>query len=166
MESRAEALAGEIQTTSRRLASLKSVRLTGDNGAGQSSRMVLEERQLESELANLRSQQEVLRHQQAALTITSPIAGTIVGWQLQRRLADRPVSRGNLLVSVVDHSGPWALQLDLPDQDAGPVLESIRARGQPARDLRGCHRARVFLRRTADGPRDRGATERVGAARD
>ena len=86
----------------------------------------MEERQLLSELANLRAQQKIIHVQQAELTITSPIDGTVVGWQLQRRLTDRPVSRGNLLVSVVDHAGPWSLRLRVPDRDVGPVLEAAK----------------------------------------
>ncbi len=124
LESRAETLAGEIQTASRRLASVRSVRLASEADAAQKSRLALEERQLESELANLRAQQEVVRSQQHQLTVTSPIAGTVVGWQLLRRLGDRPVSRGNLLVAIVDHHGPWSLRLHVPDRDAGPVLQA------------------------------------------
>lgn len=124
LENRAETLTGEIQTTSQRLAAIRAVRLSESMDANQSSRMALEERQLASELANLRSQQKIVQTQQEALTITSPIAGTVVGWQLDRRLGDRPVARGNTLVSIADHEGPWSLRLTVPDHNAGPILEA------------------------------------------
>lgn len=126
LENRAESLAGEIQTASQRLSSIQAVRLSENFDPNQSSRMALEERQLTSELANLRAQQTVVRAQQKELEITSPIDGTVIGWQLDRRLTDRPVGRGNLLVSVADHNGPWSLRMTVPDQNAGAVLEAIR----------------------------------------
>jgi multidrug efflux pump subunit AcrA (membrane-fusion protein) len=125
LDNQAEALSGEILTTVQRLASIQAVRLSSDNDSSQSGRLVLEERQLQSELANLRAQQRLIEKQQGELLITSPIDGTIVAWQLDRRLSDRPVARGNLLVSVVNHAGPWMLRLTVPDQDAGPVLEAF-----------------------------------------
>jgi hypothetical protein len=41
-------------------------------------------------------------------------------------LTDRPVARGNLLLSVADHQGPWSLRLRVPDRDAGAVLASAQ----------------------------------------
>ena len=128
LESQAETLFGEIQTATKRLSSIQSVRLSSAGDSAQSGRLALEERQLTSELANLRAQQELVRRQQKDLVITSPISGTVVGWQLQR-LVDRPVSRGNLLVSIVNHDGPWSLRLQVPDHDAGPVLEAFQGKG-------------------------------------
>ena len=125
LESRAESLSGEIMTASKRLSSVQALRLGATGDANQSSRLALEERQLQSELNNLRAQQELIRKQQDELLITSPIDGTVVGWQLERRLSDRPVTRGNLLVRVVDHAGNWSLKLNVPDYEAGPVLNAI-----------------------------------------
>jgi multidrug efflux pump subunit AcrA (membrane-fusion protein) len=127
LDSRAESLAGEIQTASKRLVSIQAVRLSLSADPSQSSRLALEERQLESELANLRAQQEIVRAQQKELLITSPIDGTVIAWQLHRRLNERPVARGNLLVSVADHNGPWSLRLKVPDRDSGPVLASVKS---------------------------------------
>ena len=127
IESRAETLAGEILTASKRLASVRAVRLSGTADSSQSSRMALEERQLASEITNLEAQQTLIRTQQDELVVTSPIDGTVVAWQIERRLTDRPVSRGNLLISLVDNTGPWSLRLNVPDHDAGPVLEAFQA---------------------------------------
>ncbi len=126
LDNQAEALSGEILTTVQRLASIQAVRLSSDSDSNQSGRLVLEERQLQSELANLRAQQSLIEKQRSELLITSPIDGTVVAWQMDRRLSDRPVARGNLLVSVVDHAGPWVLRLTVPDQNAGPVLEAFQ----------------------------------------
>ncbi|WP_372722838.1 hypothetical protein [Novipirellula sp.] len=125
LQRNSETIAGQIQTTLQRLASIKAVRLSGDAKQNPSDRMAVEQQQLETELANLRSQQAILESQQADLIVKSPIEGTVVGWQLEQRLARRPVSRGNLLLSVVDETGPWELKLQIPDRDAGVMLESF-----------------------------------------
>lgn len=125
LESRGENLSGQLQTKSRQLASLRSVRLTEQGDALKAGRMALEERQLESELANLRAQLDVVRRQQDELVVTSPLSGSVVGWQLAQRLSDRPVSRGNLLASVVDAEGDWTLKLQVPDADMGAVLDAL-----------------------------------------
>ncbi len=127
LESRAEALAGEIVTTTQRLASVRAVRLSSDADPAQSSRLAIELRQVESELASLRGQLSVLQAQQKELIVLSPIDGSVVGWSLERRLADRPVARGNVLASVVDPTGPWSLRLQIPDRDAGEVIEAAKS---------------------------------------
>jgi biotin carboxyl carrier protein len=129
LENRAETLAGQIQTTAGRLASIRAVRLSNKDETNQSSRLVLEERQLESELANLRAQQEVLKLQLADLDVTSPIDGTVVAWQIERRLMGRPVNRGNLLCTVANPNGSWKLRLTVPEQNAGPIVEQARQDG-------------------------------------
>lgn len=126
LESRAEALAGEIQTASQRLASIQAVRLSGSTDPDQSSRMAIEERQVQSELTSLQGQLKVVQSQQDELVIHSPIAGVVVGWQLDRRLNNRPVTRGNVLASVVDPSGPWSLRLQIRDADAGDVIDAAK----------------------------------------
>jgi multidrug efflux pump subunit AcrA (membrane-fusion protein) len=126
LENRAESLSGEILTATQRLTSIQAVRLSSPMDAAQSSRMALEERQLRGDLANLKAQQEIVKAQQEKLVVVSPIDGTVMGWQLERRLVDRPVARGNLLVSVADHEGPWSLRMTVPDENAGPILEASR----------------------------------------
>ena len=126
LESQSESLSGEIIAATKRIAAIEAVRLNPSGDPSQAERLVLEQRQLESELGNLNAQLELIRDQQDKLTIRSPIQGTVVAWQIQRRLDSRPVSRGNLLMTVVDHEGPWTLHLEVPDKDSGPLLVSMK----------------------------------------
>ncbi len=129
LETKLQDLSGQLQTATQRLRSLQSMRLGNRSDVSAEARLAMEERQLISELEGLRSQQSLLRDQQAELTVPSPIDGRVVAWQLTERLSDRPVSRGNALLTVVDESGPWELSLVIPDADAGPVLEAAKRRG-------------------------------------
>ncbi|MGB7343077.1 MAG: biotin/lipoyl-binding protein [Pirellulaceae bacterium] len=130
LESRAESLAGELQTASKRLSSILAMRLSSATEPSQAGRLALEERQLRSEISNLQSQQDLVKLQQGELVVRSPIAGTIVGWQLDQRLSDRPITRGNLLLRVVDHKGDWSLRLNVQDDDAGPIIEAMKLKDE------------------------------------
>lgn len=125
LDQQAEKLTGEILTAQKRLSSLRAVRLGGQLDQLRSSQMAMEQRQLESELANLVAQQKVVRQQQASLEIVSPIDGTVIAWQIKRRLANRPVTTGNLLVRIADHDSPWILDLAIPDQDGHDILTAL-----------------------------------------
>ncbi len=127
LQSQAESIAGEIQTKLQRLASTRSVRLTGSSESGRESQLALEQRQLESELENLNAQAKIIDEMQSELIVHSPIDGRVVAWQLEKRLQNRPVARGNLLLTVVDYNSPWQLNLEVADEDAGTVLASMHA---------------------------------------
>ena len=126
LESQAETLSGDILAKTKRLSSIKTVRLSPTQEASQVQRLVLEQRQLESDLANLQAQMKLVQQQQEELTVRSPIDGKVVAWQLERRLGRRPISRGNAVAMVVDSNGPWELRLQLPDRDSGPVVNCLK----------------------------------------
>ena len=57
--------------------------------------------------------------------MTSPIDGQILTWDVEPQLLEsRPVQRGQVLLAVGDLAGPWQLELRLPDDHAGYVLEA------------------------------------------
>ena len=84
--------------------------------------------QLKAELRGLEAQLAIVRQEQAALDVKSPLAGTVITWDAERQLAGRPVKRGDTLLTVADLSGAWELVLDLPDQSAGHVLDAHQKR--------------------------------------
>ncbi|QDV46609.1 HlyD family secretion protein [Stieleria neptunia] len=127
LESTAESLSGEIQTTAQRLTSIRSMLLDPATDAKQSGRMAIEQRQLQSELNNLQSQLDLVRRQLSELEITAPIDGVVSAWQLKRKLSDRPVARGNHLLSIVRTDGPWQLRLEIPDKDAAEIRRASTA---------------------------------------
>ena len=126
LESRAETLSGEIATATRRLSSIETLRLGEQEDLAKRDRLAMEESQLRLELNSLHEQQAVIHKQQKELLITSPIDGTVVAWQIEQRLGDRPVSRGNMLLRVVDHTGPWSLKLQIPDYQSGAVINEFQ----------------------------------------
>lgn len=57
-----------------------------------------------------------------SLTVHAPIAGVIATFQLEEMLLNRPVRRGELLLEVMDQTGEWRLELEVPEQRLGHIL--------------------------------------------
>jgi hypothetical protein len=83
-----------------------------------------EEEQLQEELNSLDQQYQVLVQQQLELEIRSPVDGRVLTFDLERLLAERPVRRGDRLMTVADVNGPWELELQIDDDQAGHVLDA------------------------------------------
>ncbi|MDR1924613.1 MAG: HlyD family efflux transporter periplasmic adaptor subunit [Planctomycetaceae bacterium] len=81
------------------------------------------------EAANIRletnkKQQILHKEQMANLIIRSPINGTVVTWDVKRRLSNkRPVSRMQYLMEIADETGEWQLELAMPEKRMGYILE-------------------------------------------
>jgi multidrug efflux pump subunit AcrA (membrane-fusion protein) len=120
-----------------------------------SSRISVDERhrlagqrsELKQRIAALDEQLRLLRRKREQLRITSPIDGEITTWDVETLLRDRPVRQGQVLIDVADTSGPWELELQVPEdgighvlgaqERQGPALEvSFRAAAEPRNDRR------------------------------
>jgi len=111
------ALQAEIEEANRRASRADETRLRG-----RFAQTNIEVRAAAERLESLEDQRE-------RLTIRSPIAGTIATFQLDQLLLNRPVSRGEVLLEVMDESGPWELQIELPENRMGHLLQAQQARG-------------------------------------
>ncbi|MEX0866514.1 MAG: HlyD family efflux transporter periplasmic adaptor subunit [Pirellulales bacterium] len=90
--------------------------------------------QLEATLASLLRQHDLLEQKRAGLTVRSPIHGQIITWDVAKRLERRTVEQGQVLLMVADVSGPWEIELYMPESKLGPVTEALaaaRAEQQP-----------------------------------
>ncbi len=72
---------------------------------------------LKQELASLDEQLAVVRKEQAALEVCSPLGGVILNWDSTARLSGRPVRRGDVLLTVANPSGVWELALETEDAE-------------------------------------------------
>jgi len=117
---------GELQTTRKKLAAVRAARLEGAPVAArereQYQSLTSEEEELKESLKSVEEQFQVLSQYKADLVVTSPIAGRVTTWNVAELLAARPVRRGQPLLAVADVSGPWILEIHLPDDQAGHVL--------------------------------------------
>jgi biotin carboxyl carrier protein len=67
---------------------------------------------------------EIQRERVGSLNIVSPIDGTVAAFQLDQLLQNRPVQQGELLLEVMDETGPWRLELEVEGSRMGHVLRA------------------------------------------
>ena len=80
--------------------------------------------QLEERIKSLREQLRLLTEQQKKLEVKSPMDGRIVTWNLEERLMDRPVNRGEMLLEVADPAQDWELEVMMPENRMGHIAEA------------------------------------------
>ncbi len=67
----------------------------------------------------------IIDEQIDSMTIRAPLDGVVTTWEVQRNLKGRPVEIGQELITVADVSGTdWVLEVDVPDDDMGPILRA------------------------------------------
>jgi hypothetical protein len=104
-----ETLRAQIESTDHRAGSADEIRLRG-----QLLRLEIELRGANKRIASLELQA-------SSLLVRSPIEGTVVSFQVEDALMNRPVERGTLLLDVMNISGGWQLELEIPEKHVGAV---------------------------------------------
>ncbi|MEO1497639.1 MAG: HlyD family efflux transporter periplasmic adaptor subunit [Planctomycetota bacterium] len=84
---------------------------------------------IEKQLATLRAEQRLLEEKQGALSVTSPIDGQVITWNVEELLMGRPVQRGNSLLEVADPSGDWILEVEMPEKRMGHINRALEESG-------------------------------------
>jgi multidrug efflux pump subunit AcrA (membrane-fusion protein) len=118
---------GERQTTLRQLDAVRATRTSLDRreaSATEAYRLSAEEQQMKQRLTALDEQHALLVAQRDELRIESPLDGMVVTWELDETLLGRPVQRGEVLLSVADTRSDWRVELELPDDRIGYVLDA------------------------------------------
>ncbi len=123
---------GELQTAQQKLVSLEAERLQDSRDSDEQRRRygqaTAQQEELRETVRSLQAQYEVLKGKQSECEVRSPIEGDVLTWNVRQLLEDRPVSRGQVLLTVGDLSGPWKVDLRIPDRRAGHVLAAQEAR--------------------------------------
>ncbi len=122
---------GEFDVTQKRIAAIESTLLqiddSDDEDIARMNQLAAEQEELRQLLASQQEQLATLRAQREKLIIRSPMDGQVLTWDLQKSLSDRPVQRGQLLLSVANLRGPWVAELDVPDDEIGHLLSAQRS---------------------------------------
>ena len=122
---------GELQTAQQKLVSLEAERLQASRDNDEQRRRygqaTAQEEELRETIHSLQSQYEALKSKQSECEVRSPIDGEVLTWNVHQLLDDRPVTRGQILLTVGNLSGPWKVDLRIPDRQAGHVLAAQEA---------------------------------------
>jgi multidrug efflux pump subunit AcrA (membrane-fusion protein) len=89
----------------------------------------------EDKLRSLAVQSKILNNKIDRLTVRSPMKGQILTWQVRDKLDNRPVEKGQVLLTVADPSQDWDLELKLPEDRMGHILRAMQEQGTEALDV-------------------------------
>ena len=133
LELEATRLAGELSTARQRLRT-ESTRQwnqeSSNRDAAAEGQLAAQRQQLTFQIRAIESQLKLVAKQREQLTIRAPISGRIETWDTTQLLANRPVHRGQQLLSVAaDRSDTWTAELSVRDRDAGRVLLAQQRHG-------------------------------------
>jgi multidrug efflux pump subunit AcrA (membrane-fusion protein) len=119
-------LAGERLTLAQQMKSIQRQLLEQGLTEVQQNQASAELAELRQKLANLDVRWNLCLRKQKDLTIRAPSDGTVVTWDVHAQLANRPVQRGQRLMQIADTCGPWELDLQVPEDHIGHVIEAQR----------------------------------------
>jgi len=121
----------EEQLVSTRRALLEDQKISAD----EKTRMAGRAAQLQREIESLEEQRKLYETKKLDLAVRSPIDGVVVTWQVRDRLMLRPVEKGQVLMNIADKTGPWELEVHLPDDRLGHVNRAAAEARAASRDL-------------------------------
>jgi len=151
-------VSGELNTARAKLETVETERKNLPRETAEQRRrlalLTAEQKQLEESIRGLEQQYAILEQRKAELQVCSPIDGEVLTWNIGQLLEDRPVSRGQVLMTVADRNGPWVLELRVPDDRIAHVLA---AREEMGEDLEVS-----YVLATDPGLKLEGKIERVG----
>lgn len=128
---------GERDTTQERLLAIELALLQYTPAAEDQyldrEQLAAEQEELKQQLASQQRQLELLRQERDSLEVRSPLVGRVLTWDAEQLLADRPVQRGQALMTVANLQGPWIAELQIPDDRIGFVFEVHAHQDAPPR---------------------------------
>lgn len=123
-------VSGKKLATQEQLNSVKTALLeVGSMTEAEKAKLFGERAQLEQQVTSLEEQEKILKRKREQLVITAPISGQVITWDVKKMLAQRPVTTGQVLMTIADPEGPWELELFMPERRSGKVdlaQESIK----------------------------------------
>lgn len=82
--------------------------------------------QLQQTLNSLQLQIDLHKSKSEQLEVLSPMSGQVITWDVHDRLIQRPVQRGQMLMTVANPAGPWQLEVRMPEDRMGYISRANR----------------------------------------
>ena len=154
-----EQVEGEYQANIKKLHAIDQGLTDPKLNTEQRIRLSGDKAETEQKVLTLSIQRAVLLKKKAELEIRSPIDGIVVTFDPWNRLINRPVQHGNALLKVANTEGPWQLELHMPENRMGHVLEAQQKKYEFARE-----KLRELLREELHAKQHDASDEQVGEA--
>ncbi len=101
-------------------------RLAADEEQRLTSQVMTEKVQVEG----LEKQIEIFTKKMDALVVRAPSDGIVISWDIQDLLRGRPVQPGQQLMTIAQPSGPWELEVLMPEDRMGFIAEAQQEMGK------------------------------------
>tara|TARA_R110002111_G_scaffold262875_1_gene342499 strand:- start:42284 stop:44314 length:2031 start_codon:yes stop_codon:yes gene_type:complete len=139
VEIRNEDLKAQALETENKLNELRLMQLTlnaqlqsGNNSKRPSEDIIRLRGQLnetKTQIFGIEKHLEILKDRLEKLNVKAPIDGVVTTFQIEQLLINRPVQRGELLLEIMDNTGPWQLELDVEEKRMGHILRATGKKG-------------------------------------
>lgn len=171
LEVKFQDVAGQIQVKRSRLMAVERSLFEQRNRADVRNRDEVERirlqgeaEELEHQLQTLDEQYQLLRKKRELLEIRSPIDGEVMmSWDVQKSLLFRPVTTGQMLMSVADPKEDWELELYMRESRGGHVRRA-RADEQLKQRYPGAGERVTYVLRADPGTQRHGRVTEVKEA--
>lgn len=124
-----ENLRNSIVEAETRQAINESLRGQDDLSPYQRQSIEIEIEQAAQQKTGLLKELQLRQIEQSHLEVRAPTSGVVVNWQARQSLINRPVERGQSLMTIVDPDSRWTLELELPERRLGHLLKALNDRG-------------------------------------
>jgi hypothetical protein len=125
LEMEIEQARGQLATASQQLATTSS-RLNSSEDLPDIDRIQMEAKIMElvEQVKSLKIKMALLEEKKKMLEVRSPIDGRVVTFNLNERLKERHVNKGENLLEVADPNGEWELEVLMPEYRMGHVTKA------------------------------------------
>lgn len=127
-------LEGELLAAERQHDSISATRMSLNRSSvapTETLRLAAEQERLALRRDSLKKEIGLVTSERKRLVVVSPLSGMITTWQLDDLLVNRPVKRGQRLLTVVDAKAGWKIELDFPDDRLGILHEAEALSEEP-----------------------------------
>ena len=124
---------GEIAEVQQQLRNFALTEIDRDveDPIAEETRRASEVERLKIRLDALKERLSFFEDRQSKQQVVAPLAGVITTPELRRRLLDRPINRGDLLMSIAQTSGQWQLEMKIPDNRVEFVEAAMKESSDP-----------------------------------
>jgi hypothetical protein len=112
---------GKFNATQEQLQAIQRSLIEDPLSAAERTKLGGEKAQLEKQRESLEEQVKILNKKYEQLEVKAPIDGQVISWDIKKLLEQRPVSTGQVLLTVADPKDEWELELLMPERRSGKV---------------------------------------------
>jgi multidrug efflux pump subunit AcrA (membrane-fusion protein) len=112
---------GKFEGTQKQIQAIERSLIEDPLSQGERTKLGGEKAQLEKQRESLEEQVKILDRKKEQLEIKAPIDGQVITWDVKKLLEQRPVTTGQVVLTVADPNEEWELELNVPERRSGKI---------------------------------------------